>query len=274
MKRNGLQVLMVLGLGLMAAVLAACGVLEQAGLTGGSAETPVITVGMGEAGPTIPAEVPSGVVTFQASSELDALPGRLNDGVTLDQLTEALAQPDPFAALAMVTLLGGSGNGVDNRVTFDLKPGTHALIGFSESGPPSLVPFEAGEPSQAEAPVADVSVDLVDFNFVVPAEVKSGPQVWKVSNAGTQWHEMAIVKLAEGSTVDDLMAMMSAPEGASGPPPLEDVAFWGPMSPGESGWVTWDLPAGTYTLLCFLPDAADGTPHLAKGMVGQLTVTD
>jgi uncharacterized cupredoxin-like copper-binding protein len=265
---------MVLGLGLMAAVLAACGVLEQAGLPGGSAEAPVITVGMGEAGPTIPAEVPSGVVTFQASSEIDALPGRLNDGVTLDQLTEALAQPDPFAALAMVTLLGGSGNGVDNRVTFDLKPGTHALIGFSESGPPSLVPFEAGEPSQAEAPVADVSVDLVDFNFVVPAEVKSGPQVWKVSNTGTQWHEMAIVKLAEGSTIDDLMAMMSAPEGASGPPPMEDVAFWGPMSPGESGWVTWDLPAGTYTLLCFLPDAADGTPHLAKGMVGQLTVTD
>jgi hypothetical protein len=256
-----------------AALLVACGSLQGSGLLGGQPEAPIITVSNGEGGITIPAEVPSGVVTFQVPAELNAMPGRLNEGVTLDQLNEALAQPDPFAALGMLSLLGGTGTGIDNQVTFALKPGTHALIAFSEDGPPAVTPFEAGEASGAEAPPADVTAALVDFNFDLPAEIKAGPQTWEVTNQGSQWHEMGIFKLNEGTTVDDLLALLNSGE-QSGPPPFEDVAFWGPMSPGESGWVTWDLPAGTYTLLCFLPDAADGTPHLAKGMVREITVTE
>ncbi len=45
------------------------------------------------------------------------------------------------------------------------------------------------------------------------------------------------------------------------------------MSPGESAEVTVpNLQPGSYALLCFIPTEGEGTPHFAKGMVGQLDV--
>ncbi len=34
-----------------------------------------------------------------------------------------------------------------------------------------------------------------------------------------------------------------------------------------------DLAAGNYLLVCFLPDAKDGKPHLAHGMIKEFTIT-
>ena len=136
-------------------------------------------------------------------------------------------------------------------------------------------PIVAGEPSGATAPTPDISVSLVDFNFAMPDKIAAGPQVWQIENAGNQWHEMPILKLNEGVTVDDVIAMMaeSGPGGPEGPPPFEMVAFWSPMGAGEKARVTWDLPPGEYTVLCFLPDiAGDMSPHVAHGMVRTLTV--
>lgn len=45
------------------------------------------------------------------------------------------------------------------------------------------------------------------------------------------------------------------------------------MGPGESVELTVpSLQPGTYALVCFLPTEGEGTPHFAKGMVGQLEV--
>lgn len=238
-------------------------------------DIPEIVVEMGDAGPSIAAEVPSGVVAFNLSAAPDALLARLNEGVTLEQLNEGLSQPDPTAAVALISLLGGASNTTDGKLIVDLQAGRHVLVNFPEDGPLSAVPFTAGEPSGATAPTPDVTVDLVDFNFAIPAEIEAGPKVWQISNKGQQWHEMAIVKLSDGATVDDVLAMLQSEEEPAGPPPFEDVAFWSPSSPGETGYVTWDLPAGEYTVLCFLPDlAGDMTSHAAHGMVATLTVTE
>lgn len=253
--------------------LSACSALGGTGQEAALNVEPV-TVEMTDGGLDVPAEVPSGVVAFDLQAAPDAIPARLNEGVTLDQFNEALAQPDPFAALGLVSLLGGSSSTTDGLLTVDLQPGPHVVINFAEDGPPAVASFTAGEPSGATAPTADVTVDLVDFNFAVPPEIESGPKVWQISNRGQQWHEMVIVALNEGTTVEDVIAMLSSEEPAEGPPPFEQVAFWAPNSPGETGWVTWDLPPGEYTVICFLPDiAGDMSPHAAHGMVATLTVT-
>jgi hypothetical protein len=45
------------------------------------------------------------------------------------------------------------------------------------------------------------------------------------------------------------------------------------MGAGERAWVTWDLPAGEYTVICFLPDlAGDMSSHAEHGMVRMLVV--
>lgn len=241
--------------------------------TGG--DIPEVVVAMGDAGPSIAAEVPSGVVAINLNAAPGALLARLNEGVTLEQLNEGLSQPDPTAAVSLVSLLGGASNTTDGKLIVDLQAGQHVLVNFPEDGPPSAVPFTAGEASGATAPTPDVTVDLVDFNFAIPAEIEAGPKVWQISNKGQQWHEMAIVKLSDGATVDDVLAMLQSEEEPAGPPPFEDVAFWSPNSPGETGYVTWDLPAGEYTVLCFLPDlAGDMSAHAAHGMVATLIVTE
>ena len=37
--------------------------------------------------------------------------------------------------------------------------------------------------------------------------------------------------------------------------------------------VELELQAGEYALLCFIPDARDGAPHVAHGMIEQITVS-
>lgn len=264
-------VLIVLGI-LAMLVLSACSVMGGEEAVG---EIPEVVFELTESGLSVPEEVPSGVVAIKTIGEVEGLPGRLNDGVTLDQLNKALTQPDPFAALGLLTLLGGASNTTDDRVITDLEPGQHVFVNFPEDGPPEAHPFTAGEASGATAPVPDVTVDLVDFNFAIPNEIESGPKVWQINNKGNQWHEMAIVKLSEGTTVDDVVAMLESEEPTEGPPPFEEVAFWAPNSPGETAYVTWDLPPGEYTVICFLPDiAGDMSAHASHGMVADLTVTE
>ena len=241
---------------------------------------PVVTLTVTDAGLEAPGEIPSGVVAIVIEgADPENMPelARLNDGVTMEQLNEALAQPDPMAALPLVTLLGGAVSSVDGQVVHDLQPGAYVAVYFAPDGPPQVIPVTSGAPSGAPAPTADVAVSLVDFSFTMPDKIAAGPQVWQIDNAGGQWHEMAIVQLNEGATMKDVLEWLATmgPEGAAaaGPPPFEEGAFWSPMGSGQRAWVTWDLPAGEYTVICFLPDlAGDMSSHAEHGMVRMLVV--
>ncbi|MFN8466130.1 MAG: hypothetical protein U0X20_11285 [Caldilineaceae bacterium] len=223
----------------------------------------------------MPAEVPSGIVTFayQMGEDAPGMPefARLNDGVTLDQFMTA-AEQDVMAAVPLVTMIGNSAEKVGTEVTYDLKPGDYVGLIFTQSGPPLTASFTAGAATGAAEPQAGVTAQLADFAFILPDEIAAGPQTWQIENAGGQWHEMGIVKLAEGTNVDDLLAMVDQQD-QSGPPPFEALAFLSPIGAGQRAWITWDLPAGEYTVICFLPDlAGDMSPHAAHGMVRTLVV--
>ena len=41
---------------------------------------------------------------------------------------------------------------------------------------------------------------------------------------------------------------------------------------GGVNYMTLDLTPGTYAFYCFVPDAKDGQPHVAHGMVREITV--
>ncbi len=274
----------------MVLALAACGGALD-GLTGsGAVETgaeevpqaetpadgiPVVRVEMTDTGLNLPSTVPSGIVAFEHVDGASVLPARLNEGVTMEQFEEGLMVDDGMGAIPLVTLMGNAHNTADNRVIYDLPAGDYVGLQFSEEdGPPAMATFTTGEASSASAPEADVAVELVDFAIVMPSEIQAGPQLWQIANNGEQWHEMAVVKMNDGATIDDVMAMMMSEGEPEGPPPFEDVAFWEPSSNGQTAWVTWDLEPGEYTILCFLPDLlGDFSPHIAHGMVAQFTVT-
>jgi hypothetical protein len=85
------------------------------------------------------------------------------------------------------------------------------------------------------------------------------------ANQGAEPHEMVVLKLPEGMTIDQLLADESL---------FSQVEFIGQsfFEPGQEGDMALvNLPAGTYTLVCFVT-APDGQPHAAKGMVSEFTV--
>ena len=200
---------------------------------------------------------------------------RLNDGVTLEQFQAALAKGE-MEAFPLVTFVGGPGAVFPNQsssVTLDLPPGQYVLICFfrSDDGTPHfakgmlkpLTVTAAGQTKPPE-PEADVTIRMKDFHFDMPTELKAGQQVWKIVNDGPQPHELQVIKLAPGKTIDDVAAFFQKPEG---PPPFDTLGGMQGLNPGLSGWLNLDLQAGDYAALCYIPDPTTGQPHFALGMV-------
>lgn len=116
---------------------------------------------------------------------------------------------------------------------------------------------------------ADVvaQAELRDYEFVLSQTTFAAGQsiAFELTNAGTEPHEMAIAQLPEGGTIEQAF---------TGEIPFEEINFVGVgfADPGQTGYMAvTGLEPGTYTIVCFIP-SADGTPHFAKGMVGEFVV--
>jgi hypothetical protein len=57
-----------------------------------------------------------------------------------------------------------------------------------------------------------------------------------------------------------------------GAPPAEPVGGVGLLDKGSQGSFTTELEPGAYGFICFVPDAKDGKPHLAHGMMKTIKV--
>lgn len=183
-----------------------------------------------------------------------------------------------------MTWYGGvsAGPGGSAAYTVDLAPGVYSLFSFSEGddGAPDAMKGMAAtltvtEPAAVGAapPAADLRAELVDFSFIIEGEPAAGPQVVEITNTGMEPHEIILLKLAEGATVQNAMAFMMAGEDAEGAPPFEFSGGAAPMAAGMTAWYEVDVEAGEYGLICFLPSPAnEGAPHFMLGMVQQVSV--
>jgi hypothetical protein len=208
---------------------------------------------------------------------------RLNDGVTLEQFQVAMGQGEA-AMMSLIELVGGVGlvvPGGSGTVTVNLeKPGTYLELCFvpDANGVPHLAlgmfkPIEVTASSvAAEAPEADLVVDMHDFSFTIPGSLNSGTQTWEVINHGEQPHELMLGKIKEGQTLESVMAYFGA--GKFGPDmPLELLGGAQGLSSGNNSFVTFDITPGEYVTLCFIPDPKSGMPHLSLGMISHFTAT-
>lgn len=208
---------------------------------------------------------------------------RLPAGMTQESFLAGLKENEG-ATLAKVDMVGGVGMllpGQKAQATVNLdQPGTYLELCFisDDNGVPHLAlgmvrafQVKAGTMS-AKAPKADLAVKLMDFGIELPegVTVKAGPQVWQVDNAGPEVHELTIMRLAPGKTMADVAAFMDKPEG---PMPIIPVGGAQAVSKGRSSFVSLNLEAGDYVLLCAVPSPAhEGAPHFALGMLRPLTV--
>lgn len=120
-----------------------------------------------------------------------------------------------------------------------------------------------------EAPDPDatqVAVVGTEYAFEVDTTLAAGPTAFTFDNAGEEEHEMFVVRLVEGASLDDALAA-DDPEALT-----EEEIGVAVVDPGEQGFLNADLVPGTYGMVCFIPDA-DGEPHAMLGMVAELVVT-
>jgi uncharacterized cupredoxin-like copper-binding protein len=252
----------------------------------GAKETPAaVTVAANDFSFEAPDHIPAGATTFRLTNHGKELHQaqlvKLEDGKTLEDLTRAFKHRGPLPA--WVKFVGGP-NGVapgqETSATSVLAPGQYAYLCWIPS-PDGIMhvikgmvrPFEVTAPSPAaasELPKPDVTVKLVDHDFQPSPALTPGKHTIMVENAGSQPHELVLLKMAPGKKVEDFAHW--AEGGLKGPPPAEALGGVVFLDPGSRGTFEVELTAGDYGLICFFPDTKDGKPHLAHGMMKTIKV--
>jgi plastocyanin len=209
---------------------------------------------------------------------------KLEEGKTIEDLIQAMSAMQPTDALPSWAVEYGGPNAVAGpvtaRATFNLPEGDYAALCFvpSPDGVPhfakgmiSPLTVTAATGAQAVAPEADVTVDMVDFAFAPSSPITAGEHTIRVVVAGTQPHELLVVKLDPGKTAQDFAAAFEA--GAPpGPPPGLPLGGVSGMDVGQEGTFSTDFEPGNYAFICFMPDPASGELHYDLGMTSEFSV--
>jgi uncharacterized cupredoxin-like copper-binding protein len=225
----------------------------------------------------MPDTLPSGPTLFHFTDD-----GKQLHHMTIVKLEQGKTLAD-FAALppgpppAWAVFMGGPNtpmpHGGQDEVVLDLSPGNYAVI--------CVIPGPDGKPhmmkgmvkaltvtpsAQARAmPASDLTLTLTNYKFAFSTPPTAGQHAIRVFNKGTQPHEAVMFRLEAGKTGEDIANWVSG--GMQGPPPGAPVAGISAMAPGKENTLLLKLSPGEYALLCFAPDAKDGKPHAAHGMI-------
>jgi len=230
----------------------------------------------------LPDSVPAGVTTINLVNQGPEFHHvqlvRIEDGHTVAEFLDALRAEGPPPT--WVREIGGPNTplpGGTAQATVELEPGPHAIVCFipSSDGVPHVAKgmvqtFEVtGVAGPAPEVTPDVEMVLSDYDFTLSKPLTPGRQVLRVHNSADQPHEVFLVQLDNGKTAADFLAWT---ENSDGPPPGRPAGGITAIAKGISNDLTLDLTQGEYVLICFVPDAGDGKPHLAHGMIKTLTI--
>jgi hypothetical protein len=209
---------------------------------------------------------------------------KLEGGHTLPELVEATKKQGPMPKWAVD--VGGPNSpmpGGENSATLDLDPGKYVMvcvIPAMADGQPHFMKGMLKEVTVAArpgvvqagktvAPKPDVTMTLDDYSFNTSAPITSATKTIRIQNAAAQSHEVVIMKLDAGVTPEQFLQALEKPQG---PPPGKILGGVTGIAKGRAIDLTATFTPGDYTLLCFVPDAKDGKPHIAHGMVKNFTV--
>ena len=248
-----------------------------------------------------PDSIDPGWITFRFSNNGDDIHYahivRLSDERTVPELLSAYAEAIRTSAPRpkWLTRFGGPGGaapGDTSVVTQYLEPGNYVWLcpvedsagtpHFSMGEYKAFVVRAAKSGAAAQAPPnPDAEIRLLDFTFEIVPPLKSGRHTIRVVNGGTDSHDVGMLRLAPGMTLEDLRGILN-PERArrgdqgqpdDGPPPdLGKVAGGvAALAPGMQAFFETDLTPGEYVLFCMVT-APDGRSHIEHGMMKQISI--
>lgn len=244
---------------------------------------------------TFPATVKAGLVTMTLTANA---PGphsaqivRLEGGHTGDEFLKKIVnsgEDDQGVPIpSWVQDGGGVGtvkSGATASTTQVLAPGRYVIFDDEggDQGPPNNTKGAKGEFTvtgdavDATLPAQPATVTATDegeknygFEF---AGLKAGKNSVRFENTGKQLHHALFFPLRKGATIKQAAAFLKTQ--GKGRPPIDFNQGVGTnvIDGGIEQNITLDLKAGRYAVLCFLNDRDGGKPHVAKGMIKELTV--
>lgn len=257
---------------------------QQSAQSAPTAAPNVVTITAKDFSYDAPATIPAGLTTIRLVSNGQEMHHatliKLEDGKSVDDFVKAIQKPG--APPKWMVEVGGPNpphpNGGVAETTQLLEPGNYVIACFvpSADGTPHIakgmmrpITVVPSTTPSAPEPTADVTLKLADYSFTLSKPLTAGKQVIKVEDAGPQSHEVVLVRLAPGKTAADVAAWI---EKMQGPPPGEPIGGVAALHNGAHAYITVDLTPGEYGLLCFLPDAKDGKPHVAHGMMQDIKI--
>ena len=237
--------------------------------------------------------VGSGVVFLQ-------VPSNMTTDSLLDAIAETAAMPammDESSPSWMVntSVTGGPYARNDETVyaDVDLAAGSWVLWTEDPNAPQRPVPVTVtGEASSdPPTPVSDVRIELDEFFYAFSNDIAAGPLILEVANVGTLPHFIALIRVSEDTTVEDIQALVAGTDGALPAPVgnlavanVEQVFAAGDQSDGVTAWYATSLSAGTYAAVCFMTSliidgsltllGEQGASHTLMGMVAIIEVTE
>lgn len=116
-------------------------------------------------------------------------------------------------------------------------------------------------------------VVAVDYDFRLAEPPAAGETELVLENQGDEPHELVLMQLEQGRTMDDVTTFIEE-QGLEGPPPEWVTVAGGTFArPGKSSKpLRATLESGaTYVMACFV-ETKDGVPHAALGMLDELDV--
>ena len=187
---------------------------------------------------------------------------------------------------------GGTAPGDTAAVTQLLEPGSYVWIcpvedsaGTPHFGKgefrPMVVRAATGSAGQAAAPVASAVIRLLDFSFAPEPALTAGRHTIRVENAGVEPHDLVLMKLLPGTTLELVQAWLNpekarrpdqAGDSAASPASMVELAGGiAAIGPGMEALFDAELTPGDYALAC-MATAPDGRSHIEHGMIQQITV--
>jgi len=209
---------------------------------------------------------------------------KLEGGHTLPELVEATKTQGPLPKWAVD--VGGPNSpmpGGESSATLDLDPGKYVMVCVIPAMTDGQPHFMKGmmkeltvaarhgveQAGKSVAPAPDVTMTLDDYTFNTSAPITTATKTIRIRNVAAQSHEVVIMKLDAGVTPEQFLQALEKPQG---PPPGKILGGVTGIAKGRTIDLNATFTPGDYTLLCFVPDAKDGKPHIAHGMVKNFTV--
>ena len=216
---------------------------------GASIETP----------PTVPAGITTVRLTIKGGVRREVVVHRIPAGTTPENLVRGAAgRPERwFDQWSFGGPAAPRDSALDATATVDLRPGRYAIVAYEvdSAGRPrgdkyvwrDVTAMATSILIPDRFAVPDLTVRIKDSNVTVLGTVRTGQRIVQVDNAGARPHELLIVRLRPGKTIDDVRRW---DRDRAESPPFFYVGGLTPMSSGVTAQTKLLLQRGVHVVLC------------------------